>query len=295
MVEQVLIRPARPEDRPAMEHICAHTWENGDYLPQVWDEWLADENGRLIVGEMGGPGGQVVALSKITFQAEGQAWLEGMRVDPDYRGQGIASQFLKFSLEYAHDHGAQAVRLATGDYNTAVHHMAGRQGMIQVGTYALWLAEPLPGGPQPEFLKPEEAAQASEFLQNSPVLAYTHGLYAVDWAAQELSATRLIELLARGQVAAERTPEGHLAALMVVCTEPGDDETWIGFADGQPPAISRLATAVRGYAAQAAVDRIRVMLPGLDWLREAFHAAGFDWGDWDDELWVFESRQDRGV
>jgi GNAT superfamily N-acetyltransferase len=291
MADQVSIRPARPDDRPAMEHICAHTWENGDYIPQVWDEWLADENGGLIVGELGAPDGQVVALSKITFQPEGQAWLEGMRVDPDYRGRGIGSQFLQFSLEYARSHGAPVVRLATGNHNTAVHHMAGHHGMEHVGTYALWLAEPLPGGPQPVFLTPQDAAQVKEFLQNSPVLAYTRGLYSVDWAAQELSAARVAELLDKGQVAAERTPQGHISALIIVCVEPGDDEMWIGFADGQPPALGHLARAIRGYAAPAAVDRVRIMLPGLDWLREAFRAAGFDWGDWDGELDIFESRQ----
>ena len=89
------IRPARPDDRPAMEAICAHTWEWGDYLPEVWDDWLADAarsraeggGGALIVGEWAG---RVVALSKITWQPRDQVWLEGMRVDPDYRRRGFA-------------------------------------------------------------------------------------------------------------------------------------------------------------------------------------------------------------
>lgn len=291
MDEELIIRPARPEDRPAMERITAHTWDDGDYLPQVWDEWLADESGELTVGEWGGPGGPVVAISKITAQPEGQVWLEGMRVDPDYRERGIASRFLQYNLEYARSHGARVVRLATSSHNTPVHHMVAHQGMEQVGAYAIWVAEPLPGGPQPAFLAPQNAAQVDEFLQNSSVLAYTHGLFTRDWAAEELSAGQVAEFLEKRQVVAERTAEGQLSAMIVLFAEPGDEEMWIGFADGQPPALTKLATAIRAHAAQAAgVETIRMMIPAVDWLREAFHAAGYDRGDWDGELWVFESR-----
>lgn len=290
MDSELVIRPARPDDRPAMERITAHTWEDGDYIPQVWDEWLSEEGGELSVGQWGAPEGPVVAISKITAQPEGQIWLEGMRVDPEYRGRGIASQFLEYNLEFARSHGARVVRLATSSRNTTVHHMAAHHGMEQAGSYAMWLAEPLPGGAPPAFLAPDEASQVDEFLQHSPILTYTHGLYTHDWAAQELSAKRVAQHLERGQIAAERTADGQIAALIVVCAEPGDEEMWIGFADGQPPALTQLATAARAYAAQAGAETIRMMIPGLDWLREAFRAAGYDWGDWDGELWVFESK-----
>ena len=88
---RISIRPARPEDRPAIERICAHTWEWGDYIPEVWDDWLAEGDrgeGHALVGEVEG---FVVALSKVTLQTPDQVWLEGMRVDPDCRQRhGVA-------------------------------------------------------------------------------------------------------------------------------------------------------------------------------------------------------------
>jgi hypothetical protein len=30
------------------------------------------------------------------------------------------------------------------------------------------------------------------------------------------------------------------------------------------------------------------MLPDLPWLRDAFREAGYDFGDWEGELWIFE-------
>jgi hypothetical protein len=67
-----------------------------------------------------------------------------------------------------------------------------------------------------------------------------------------------------------------------------DRVIWIGFADGQPEAIADLALAIRVHAAQIGAQKVRIMLPDLGWLRDAFGAAGYGFGDWEGELWIFE-------
>lgn len=279
------IRPARRGDRPAMERICAHTWDWGDYIPDVWDDWLADEQGQPIVGELAGC---VVALSKITFQAPGQVWLEGMRVDPEYRRRGIARQFLDYSLTFARERGARVVRLGTGYHNTPVHALVAQVGMVRAGAYLFWTADPLPGGPEPAFLWAERAGQVRAFLKDSPVMAHTRGLYSVHWAWQELSPARVDQFLEEGQFAARLAPDGRLAALAVIRSDPEQKYLWLGFADGEATAVTELATAVRAYAARLGAEKVQVMVPDLVWLRDAFAAAGYGPGDWDGELWIFE-------
>jgi GNAT superfamily N-acetyltransferase len=283
---QLIIRPARPDDRPAMERICAHTWEHGDYIPEVWDDWLADERGVLQVGELNG---RVVALNKVTFLTPDQVWLEGMRVDPEYRQQGIGWQFMEHDLADARERGARVVRLGTGGHNQAVHALTARAGMERVGSYVRWSAEPLPDGQRPAILATEHAGLVRAFLQGSPVLAHSRGLYSVHWVWQELSTEQAIRFLGAGQVAAQRAPDGGLAALATIHLAP-DDEMWIGFADGEPSAVTTLAVAIRAQAAQAGALRVGVMLPDVAWLRDAFGAAGYGFGDWEGELWIFERR-----
>ncbi|MFC2031631.1 GNAT family N-acetyltransferase [Chloroflexota bacterium] len=200
MEGKLLIRPAEPADRSAMERICAHTFEWGDYVPEAWDEWLADQGGPLIVGEVAD---RVVSLSKITFQTTEQVWLEGMRVEPAYRRRGIAGQFLDYGIAYAKQRGARVVRLGTGYHYRPAHSLS--------------------------------------------ALATLHG-------------------------------------------EP-DDGFWIGFVDGDPARaadVADLALAVRGHAHQAGAQEIAIMLSDLAWLRDAFNTAGFGYGDYGGELWVFE-------
>jgi GNAT superfamily N-acetyltransferase len=287
MEGELNIRPARADDRQAMERFCAHTFDWGDYIPEVWDDWLADEQGLVIVGELAG---HVVALSKITFHTPDQAWLAGMRVDPEYRRRGIAGAFLEYSLSFAHERGARVARLGTGHHNTAVHCITARAGMERVGCYAAWFAKPLPDSPPPEFLSSDQATQIQDFLQTSPVLSHCHGLYSSGWAWQELSTGRLHHLLGKGQIAAQFAPDGSLAAVAPVSAETHGEEMWVYFSDGDPSAVTSLAFAIRGYAAQIGAQRVGAMLPDVAWQREAFRAAGYGFGEWEGEMWVFERR-----
>jgi GNAT superfamily N-acetyltransferase len=284
---ELTIRPARPDDRPSMERICAQMWEGDDYVPYVWDEWLADGRGPLIVGELDG---QVVALSKITFQTPHQAWLQGMRVDPGFRGRGIAGRFLQYSLAYARDRGARAARLSTADHNTPVHISAGRAGMERIGVYVAWVAEPLPDGAPPSFLSPDDRAQVEAFLRASPVLAFCRGVYGLGWEWQELTPARIAESLEGRLIAAQPAPGGGLAALAITGYDDEDRRLTIGLTDGEPAAVTALLAALRAQATRLGAERVRAFVPDLEWLRDAFRAAGFDYGDWKGALWLFEKR-----
>ena len=296
MDEALIIRPARPDDREAMERICAHTWDWGDYIPEVWDEWLADEDKLMLVAELAG---QVVALGQVAFQPAGQAWFEAMRVDPNYRQQGIARQFIERKMEESRKRGAHVVRLGTGGNNVPVHRLMARIGMEQVGAYVLRVAaaegtagaEGMAGVESPQILGPGQRQEVLTFLRQSRVLAHTGGLFSVGWAWQELLDEALDRFLAAGQVLARLAADGSPEALALVSHEAGDERLWIALADavpGQEGALVALIEGIRAYAGQVGAKDAAAMLPALDWLREAFGQAGYGPGDWEGELWIFE-------
>ena len=53
------IRPMRPGDKPAMVDIASRIWDGTDYLPFVFDDWLADPDGEFAAATLGGPGRRV--------------------------------------------------------------------------------------------------------------------------------------------------------------------------------------------------------------------------------------------
>ena len=81
------IRPAQPADRPALEAIARQTWDGDDYLPRVLTNWFDDPHGGFFVALLRD---QVIGAGKVTRFAEGEWWLEGLRIDPAYQGHGFA-------------------------------------------------------------------------------------------------------------------------------------------------------------------------------------------------------------
>jgi len=51
---QVHCRPAQERDTPAVLELCSHIWDGDDYVPEMWQGWLADPYGRLLVAEYQG-------------------------------------------------------------------------------------------------------------------------------------------------------------------------------------------------------------------------------------------------
>jgi len=283
----LILRRARPDDRAAMERICAHTWDDGDYIPYVWDRWLADGQGPLVVGELAG---QVVALCKISFQAAGQVWLQGMRVDPDHRRRGIGQRFLDYSLAYAQEHGARVARLSTSIRNTPVHMMTARAGMERIAVFVFWQAEALAEGPQLRVLSPGDQPAVEAFLRTSQVLEACRGIYQSNWENLELTSNRLPPLLQGGCVVALGEPGMPPAALALLTEDQEDKALDVGFADGDPALVQQLAMALRVYVSCRGAIRARAWLPEVVWLREAFSAAGYAFGDWQGEMCLYERR-----
>ena len=60
------IRPMRPGDKPAMVDIASRIWDGTDYLPFVFDDWIADADGEFAAATLGG---RVVGCGKLSFPA----------------------------------------------------------------------------------------------------------------------------------------------------------------------------------------------------------------------------------
>jgi GNAT superfamily N-acetyltransferase len=175
----VLIRPALPKDKPEVLELAKHIWDGGDYIPYVWDEWLAEQDGIFVVSECDG---KVAGLAKLTRFAPGDWFMEGLRVHPDWREKGIASRLNDYQLEYWRKHGEGSVRLATASYNVKVHHMAERNGFERIMEFVPFTAPQL-ADKRDEFepVTPAELPEVIEFVRHHPAFNLVHGLLDIGW------------------------------------------------------------------------------------------------------------------
>ncbi len=279
------IRPARPEDRADIEAICAQIWGGEDYIPEVWDQWLADPEGELSVVELDG---RVVALAKLSRIADDEGWLEGMRVHPSYRRLGISRLLQAHQLAVAERQGVRVLRFATASYNRPIHRNALRDGFQRVAEFRRWSADAIPGLQALRPLRPQDLEAAWGLVEDSSIWRASGGLYEAYWRWQQLTKDRLAAHIAAGQVWGIDL-DGRLAALAAVFADPEEERLAVGYMDGTPEGLRALVWGLRLLAYQQGFPRVRVFSVADPALLEALRSAGLV-PDREYSLYIFEKQ-----
>ena len=81
------IREATSLDKNLVLKFCRDTFSWGDYIDKVWSSWL--DEGNLFLFEKKFPIGICHA-----FYFQNQIWIEGIRIDPNFQRQKIASKLV---------------------------------------------------------------------------------------------------------------------------------------------------------------------------------------------------------
>lgn len=289
----IRIRPAQASDRADVEAICADIWdESDDYVPEMWDEWLADGSGRLVVAEMAS---RISGLAKLTHLSGDEWWLEGLRVRPEDQRRGVASQLQAHLVDAFRRTERGILRFATHSENHPVHHLAARDGFRHVATYRLYESEPVIPDPfrLPRCLNHADLAAAWDLVEGSPRYRAAAGLYETFWAWETLTRERLAQHVSRGGVWG-LDGEGELAAVAVLCETDKDDAIDLGYVDGRRDGMRTLLLGIMGLAAQQGLDKMRFRAVDEPELVAAVESAGYASG-WDRDLWIFElAPRERG-
>jgi GNAT superfamily N-acetyltransferase len=222
-------RRATLADRPAMLEICAGVWEGEDYLPDVFDEWVAEPGGQFTAAEIDE---KVVALARLAKLAPGEYWLEGIRVHADYRGQGLAAALHNHHLDLWRKWGEPGtLRLATDSENLPIIKLCERTGFTRLFEFAFAEAEAQAGSHRFSLVKPSEAERAFERLTQLPWYAELYGLCDLGWKWRALTPAYLTERIAAGAVWRWGAWEG----LLLTSTESIEAKgLWLQF-PGAPP------------------------------------------------------------
>ncbi|MFB6152208.1 MAG: N-acetyltransferase family protein [Haloarculaceae archaeon] len=113
------VRQAREDDVGAVTAFTRDTWaefDAGDYVPDVFAEWVATDgpDQRTVVAERGG---EVVGVCQVVLLSAHEAWTQGIRVHPDHRGSGVGRALNDACFEWARDRGATVCRNMVFSWN----------------------------------------------------------------------------------------------------------------------------------------------------------------------------------
>ena len=265
----ILIREARAGDKPAIVELTRTIWEGDDYLPRVFDEWLETATGEFYVMELDD---RMAGVGRVQVTDEGDAWLEGCRVHPEVRGQGLASVLFSYQMHVVRRLGCGVARFTTAVSNEPVQHLASVTGFEKITDSFLFQGDPV-GEFTATVLGQAERHVAWDMIQSSDWWQATDGMKCESWEWVTITPRRFEEWLENDLVWGWME-QGRLAGVMVASENRQWDEATCGLITGSEAALVGLAGALRGWAVGRHKYVGAVIPQALSAAREAFATAG---------------------
>jgi ribosomal protein S18 acetylase RimI-like enzyme len=281
------VRPTRETDRDSVFGFCDHTWEHGDYIERVWDTWLNNPQGQLFTATAET---QPVGIIHTQMLDSENAWIEGLRVDPQYRRQGIASALMERALLEAIQHNAAYVRLMTEAQNAQALALFKSFHMRQVSSVAIYSAGPYTspqassGVEQTQLATSDDLDDVINYLNASNVFPLVGGLYHKSYKAYPITGKLLAEKIQEQRIYLLRRWD-RLDGLAIAEPQSIEPEEWylsLGYIDGLTiEAISliihdlrRRLTSADGFA--AVLKRIYVYAPDYVLMHDALNGMDYE-------------------
>jgi GNAT superfamily N-acetyltransferase len=280
----VVCRPALPSDAADVLEFTKFIWEGHDYIKYVWDDWLTDPKGILAVAQYGG---HAVGLGKLTLLADGQWWLEGLRVDPKFQGLKIGSHIHEYLDNWWKQQGG-AVRLMTSSERVQVHHLCERMGYDKLGEVKSYSAEAQAGDDAFKPVRVDEVRQALEFA--AARLPAFNGLMDSGWRFSEPDATVLKQKAEGGKLWWWQTASEN--AGLLACWEDDDDGVkvlGVGFAVVSPELLKALLADAPRLAHRLGYARVLWLAPVKPWIEAALTGSGYS-SEWDGSAYLYGKR-----
>lgn len=247
-------------------------WGGTDYLPLVWDKWLADRKGVLLTATLDGV---PVGVSKVSVLAPGEVWLEGLRLHPDLQGKGLVKQINKAGFREAMKLKPRSIRYSTGAGNAASRHLGELRGFWMVAR-ANWLLGKSMSGPPGTGRQAElsEFDAVSGYVRGSRCFAASGGLCPRGWKFPALSEDRIRTLLAEGRVLVAWGRRG-IEGMAIYDIGDIDGDVCLGFLDGPENVMAGLARDVLRAAGSMGHEDSSAMLP-VGPIADTARGAGYD-------------------
>jgi RimJ/RimL family protein N-acetyltransferase len=290
---QLILRPASHEDWPQVAPIVDQTWEDGDYIDEsLWQHWAADPRGALIVAIREG---RVAGFCKLTNFGPAEWWLEGIRVDPNLRRQGIARQLTEHMVDLFQRRGDGILRLATYSENMASRQLAVHAGFRHIGSYRKVTGVGWPGDVSHlRRLQPSNLDMILNYLRRSPMRA-TNRFVEHYWKLYFLSRERLAEYLASDDVEVIGWRDmDRLHGLIIQMLRPPEGRENeegrmnVGFLDApDDTTLSAMLRSLRALAARRGYERVAWKMPVGVGLERTIAGSSYK-SEWDGELMLFE-------
>lgn len=222
--------------------------------PPEWEAW-AEEPGHALVAEADG---RPVGGVHVSMVGRNEAWVENLRVHPEFQGQGIARSLVREAEQVARHYGGSVIRTAIPAHDYAAQTVADRAGYRRVSQSVVVETAIDPG---PMYVPydapvttplPARAPEVWGLVDQLPTVQAWDHLLPLGWRFR-----RAVPELVRGLLKDRRVRVA--GAQEAVCLFAVRDEAVIlSLIDGTPSGVQAVFGAVIEHARSEGVDRVVV-------------------------------------
>jgi RimJ/RimL family protein N-acetyltransferase len=255
------VREAEPSDKEPLMHFVSKTWGGHDYIPVIWDKWLKDKSGRVFVLVVNG---KQVGMNHIRFLPEKVGWLEGARISPEFRGEGLASLLGRKSMKFGSLHGMHIFRLTTSSTNKAARRQIGKMGFSEIARFNVHRVRSgrFRSNASVRTTKLAELHSTWQFIRSTREFALANGLYWDAFVARTLNMENLRELIEHQRVFYSSDSSGlHAAAIFGRVAEGSEIWNQLGFLCGESKPCGKLVHHIFRSAIRAQADENLIFVP----------------------------------
>lgn len=294
----MLFRRVCSRDKARIIEISSTIWEGHDYIPNIIDQWIADDRGEftMIIDE-----DQIVGFGKLTFTNPGIGWLEGLRVAPEVRSKGYAKELTRYYIEKGQKLGFKKLRLSTYYENYASIHIIEKFGFHKIADFFQAEREVDQNKRvETDVLQARYNSSDYQDLQrlflNSPAQQVVKNQLGFGWLFKELNEDELLKAIKRGDIYYLKDSDQVTGAIWVYPDQIKDNAYYIVMASGSDEAINTLLTWTHQDAHRRGFDLMAAMIPEEKWMKSIFRNQGFKhWEDRQEEnVFIYEYQLEGG-
>lgn len=203
-------RVATVHDKDYVLDLCKNTFSWGDYIDRVWDIWIREPDSILLVAVVNENNiEKPVAISHAILIPEKIGWIEGIRVDPKYRSQKLATNISLHMLDYARKNGAVYSSAIVSINNEASKGLMEKLGFKVISTWSYLSIKPIVVPALNNFIINKSAIKVANlneyksvlnFLNQSETFKASGKKFVNSWRWHDLTEDRLRMMINNKQV-----------------------------------------------------------------------------------------------
>ena len=269
------IRLARESDKEPILAFCQILPNNQkDYIPLVWDKWIRDPSGCIFVVTIDDV---PVAMERVVLMSDSEAWWEGLRVSPQYRGQGL-SKILEFTInQYLVESGINISRCMILASNEIMADIMSKRGRKKVGNFDFYETDSI-NSPSTQLIKlnSNDLDYICSLVKNSNDLTLRQEIYVSyggKW--QEITVKELKKCLSLGKIWGLKKDDKLLSIAIESYSENSNEKFWIGYVNGTKNSLPTLLYELRKLAHSLGYTLVGGFFPCSEVLSVSFDLANY--------------------